>query len=237
MTGIFAIALMMGAVGSMHCIGMCGPLAMSLPVVSKTHGGKFLYTLLYNLGRIVTYACLGAVLGLLGASFAMAGLQQVLSIAVGVVILLYIIFPRNKWALSSAGKTQQLFEILRNKLGNLFFKKKYHAVFFIGLLNGLLPCGLVYMAIAGAVSTASLGNSIIFMAAFGLGTLPVMWSVAFFGSFISMQTRTFIKKAYPYLMVFMACLLIVRGLGLGIPYISPAMPTEAAAISGSVECH
>ena len=100
MTSIFAIALLMGAVGSMHCIGMCGPLAMSLPVVSDTNSGKFLYTLLYNLGRIVTYACLGAVLGLLGASFALAGLQQTLSIVVGVLILLYIIFPRHQWTVA-----------------------------------------------------------------------------------------------------------------------------------------
>jgi len=233
MTGIFAIALLMGAVGSMHCIGMCGPIAMSLPVVSNTASGKFLYTLLYNLGRIVTYACLGAVLGLLGASFALAGLQQALSIVVGVFILLFILFPSHRWALFTSGKMQQLFEKLRSKLGVLFFQKKYQSVFFIGLLNGLLPCGLVYMAIAGAISTASLTNSVLFMAAFGLGTLPVMWSVAFFGSFISLQTRRVIKKAYPYLMVLMACLLIVRGLGLGIPYISPQMFTEPAA----VECH
>lgn len=236
MTGIFAIALAMGAVGSMHCIGMCGPLAMSLPVVSNTSSGKFLYTLLYNLGRIVTYACLGAVLGLLGASFALAGYQQALSIVAGILILLFIGFPRHQWALFSSGKMQQLFEKLRAKLGALFFQKRYRSVFFIGLLNGLLPCGLVYMAIAGAISTGSFTQSILFMAAFGLGTLPVMWSMAFFGSFISMQTRTVIKKAYPYLMVLMACLLIVRGLGLGIPYISPQMHTETTA-AGAVECH
>ena len=237
MTGIFAIALAMGAVGSLHCIGMCGPLAMSLPVVSNTASGKFLYTLLYNLGRIVTYACLGAVLGLVGASVALAGYQQALSIVVGVVILLFVIFPRHRWALFSSGKMQQLFETLRVKLGSLFFQKKYRSVFFIGLLNGLLPCGLVYMAIAGAISTASLTGSVFFMAAFGLGTLPVMWSVAFFGSLISLHTRTTIKKAYPYLMVLMACLLIVRGLGLGIPYISPQMHTEAAVSSGAAACH
>ena len=90
------------------------------------------------------------------------------------------------------------------------------------------------MAVAGAISTASLTDSVLFMAAFGLGTLPVMWSVAFFGSIISLQTRTVIKKAYPYLMVLMACLLIVRGLGLGIPYISPQMHNTAAA---AAECH
>lgn len=237
MTGIFAIALLMGAVGSMHCIGMCGPLAMSLPVVSPTPAGKFLYTFLYNMGRIVTYALLGALLGLVGASFALAGLQQALSITVGTIILLCILFPRSQLTLAGSGKMQQLFEKVRSRLGGFLFKKKFSSVFFIGLLNGLLPCGLVYMAIAGAIATASVGKSMLFMATFGLGTLPVMWSVAFFGSFISLRTRMGIRKAYPYLMILMACLLIVRGLGLGIPYISPDINTVASTGPDTLECH
>ncbi|RYF89674.1 MAG: sulfite exporter TauE/SafE family protein [Chitinophagaceae bacterium] len=233
---LWLIAMLMGAVGSMHCVGMCGPLAIALPVVSPTPAGKFFYTLLYNLGRIVTYTCLGAILGVVGASFAVTGLQQWLSIGVGILILLYIIFPRHRIAMGSAGAMQRLFNSIRTRLSELFFKKKYHSVFVIGLLNGLLPCGLVYMAIAGAVATASVTSSMLFMAGFGLGTLPVMWSVSFFGSFITLRTRTIIKKAYPYLMVLMACLLIVRGLGLNIPYISPQLPA-ASGMEANVQCH
>ena len=116
-------------------------------------------------------------------------------------------------------------------------QKNYQSVFFIGLVNGLLPCGLVYMALAGAVATTSVVKSSLFMAAFGLGTLPLMWGVSFFGSFINVQTRVIIRRAYPYLMVGMAFLLILRGLGLDIPFLSPAFHmNEGQSMSHNLEC-
>lgn len=122
------------------------------------------------------------------------------------------------------------FEKIRAALGQLFFKKNYSSLFSIGLLNGLLPCGLVYMAAAGAVATGDVVNSVLFMAFFGLGTLPVMWSVAFFGNYVSIGLRQKIRKAYPYMMALMACLLILRGLGLGIPYVSPTVNPHSGAM-------
>jgi sulfite exporter TauE/SafE len=218
-------------------VGMCGPLALSLPVVAAHPAGRMFYTLLYNLGRVVTYAVLGAVLGLIGASFALVGFQQAVSIIAGLLILIYLLWPRSKWLLAGNSRIQLFFGAIRSSLGKLFSKKNYHSVFFIGLLNGLLPCGLVYMAIAGAVSTASVYKSSMFMAAFGLGTLPVMWSVAFFGSIADFKTRAGIRKAYPYLLFVMACFLIIRGMGLGIPYLSPDFNTVKAISSTGIECH
>lgn len=237
MMALLITALVMGGIGSLHCVGMCGPLALSLPVVATNNAGKMLYTLLYNLGRVVTYAALGAVLGIIGASFALVGFQQGLSIIAGSLIIIYLLWPRNKFMLAGNSRLQTFFASLRNNLGKLFTQKKYHSVFFIGLLNGLLPCGLVYMAIAAAVSTASVVNSSLFMAAFGLGTLPLMWSLSFFGSYITVQRRLTIRKAYPYLMFAMACLLIVRGLGLGIPYLSPDINNSGNGINKGIECH
>ena len=127
----------------------------------------------------------------------------------------------------------KFFERLRSALGRLFSTKNYSSLFSIGLLNGLLPCGLVYMAAAGAVATGNILNSVFFMASFGLGTLPMMWSIAFFGNYVSIGIRQKIRRAYPYLVTFMACLLILRGMGLGIPYLSPEMKTEKANI---IEC-
>ena len=237
MISLFITALVMGAIGSLHCVGMCGPLALSLPVLSVQPATKMLATLLYNLGRVVTYTILGAVLGLIGASFALAGFQQALSIISGSLIILYLVWPRSKWLLAGNSNVQQFFQTIRNYLGKLFTRKNYQSVFFIGVLNGLLPCGLVYMAIAGAVSTASVYKSSLFMAAFGLGTLPMMWSVAFFGSVIGFKTRTSIRKAYPYLLFIMACFLIIRGMGLGIPYLSPDLNITGKITAGSIECH
>ena len=236
MMSLFIAAFIMGGIGSVHCIGMCGPLALSLPVVSANHTSRFISTLLYNLGRVFTYALLGALFGMIGMSVALFGYQQWLSIILGIIILVFLILPKNNSIFKQNNTVLVFFEKIRSSLGDLFLRKNYRSVFFIGLLNGLLPCGLVYMAIAGAVSTASILKSSLFMAGFGLGTLPVMWSIAFFGSSINMNMRRNIRKLYPYVMLIMAILLIVRGLGLHIPYMSPALNGEQAGDHALQEC-
>jgi sulfite exporter TauE/SafE len=217
----------MGIIGSFHCIGMCGPLAMSLPIKDDSWFSKFTGALLYNSGRIVTYSFFGFLFGLAGKSFILFGFQPFLSIILGTLIILYIIvsklFPAN---FNSIKGPARLFEKIRLSVGSLFFLKNNHSLFAIGLLNGLLPCGLVYMAIAAAVSFGTISSSVLFMAAFGAGTLPVMWSIIFLGNFITIQARQKIRSAYPYLAMLMACLLIIRGMGLGIAYISPAYHVE-----------
>ncbi len=224
MITLFITALIMGAVGTFHCIGMCGPLALALPVVTDNSTSRFFSTLLYNLGRVTTYSILGAFFGIAGSSIAFFGYQQGLSVTLGIVIIIFILLPKKIFARKNM--LMRIFEKIRASLGKLFIRKNYHSVYFIGLLNGLLPCGLVYLAIAGAISTGSVLKSSLFMAAFGLGTLPVMWSIAFFGGFISIRVRQGIKKLYPYVMFAMAVLLIIRGLGLNIPYLSPSVSNQ-----------
>ena len=234
MISLFITAFILGSLGSVHCIGMCGPLALSLPVVNNNVQSKLASTLLYNGGRIVTYATLGALFGIIGRTFVLFGYQQWLSISLGVLIIVLLVLPKKIKVFEKTNLLTGIYNKLRAHLGKLFIKKNYHSVFFIGLLNGLLPCGLVYMAVAGAIATASVIKSSIFMASFGLGTLPVMWGVSFFGSFINLNTRQKIRAAYPYMMFIMACLLIIRGLGLGIPYLSPANFDTAKNV---IECH
>lgn len=234
MIALFLTAFLIGSLGSVHCIGMCGPLALSLPVVHHSLRSKFVATLLYNAGRVITYSFLGALFGTIGITFALFGFQQWLSVFLGVLIIFFLVLPKQSKIFKQTNILTRAFNKLRSYLGKLFASKNYHSLFFIGLLNGLLPCGLVYMAIAGAVATASVVKSSVFMAAFGLGTLPMMWGVSFFGSFINLNIRQKIRSAYPYMMAIMACLLILRGLGLGIPYISPANFNQ---VSTAVECH
>ncbi len=227
MIQIAIAAFTMGIVGSFHCIGMCGPLALALPLKSNSLFAKFTGALLYNIGRVFTYAIFGLAAGLLGKSFAVLGFQQLLSITLGIIIIVLVIAPK-----LFPGKFKNLhiadnfFQQLRKQFGKLFSKKSQSTLFAIGFLNGLLPCGLVYMAIAAAVATGEINSSIVFMAAFGLGTLPVMWSIAFWGNFIGIPIRQKIRGAYPYLMLLMAGLLIIRGMGLSIHYFSPAAIVE-----------
>lgn len=230
-------ALVMGAMGSLHCIGMCGPLALALPQISQSPMSKLVAGLLYNMGRVTTYSVLGAVLGLMGASFAFVGFQQLFSIVVGVLMLLFLFWPASLSFKKYSVPFQRFFETIRGLLGKLFFKKDYGSIYLIGILNGLLPCGLVYIAIAGAVTTGSVLNSSLFMAAFGLGTLPVMWAVAFLGGFATVKARIFIKKGYPYMVFVMACLLIIRGLNMNIPYVSPHFETDLQQNRVEVNCH
>jgi sulfite exporter TauE/SafE len=231
MLPLFLVAFMMGMAGSFHCVGMCGPLALSLPIRNNGLAAKFSGALLYNMGRVVTYSFFGLLFGLIGKTVALFGLQQYLSIIAGLMIIMLVIMPK-KYAVAHSGSVSRFFERLRSAIGNLFSSRNRSALFVIGLLNGLLPCGLVYMAVAGAIATGTVGQSVFFMAAFGLGTLPVMWSLAFFGNYIGQAVRQRIRSAYPYLMLLMACLLILRGMGLGIPYVSPKAMAQLKEVRG-----
>ena len=232
MLQIAIAAFTMGIIGSFHCVGMCGPLALALPLSDQSLQSKFIGALLYNSGRIITYSLFGLVSGLLGKSFALFGFQQGLSIILGAVIILLVIIPKIfPGSFKHIDFTTVYFEKLRHTFGRLFFKKNQSTLFAIGFLNGLLPCGLVYLAIAAATASGNISSSILFMAAFGLGTLPVMWSIAFWGNFIGIRIRQKIRAAYPYMMMMMACLLIIRGMGLGIPYLSPVADMNKKIIS------
>jgi uncharacterized protein len=221
MIQLILAAITIGMLGSFHCIGMCGPIALSLPLKNDSAWAKFSGTLFYNSGRIVTYVAFGFLFGLIGKSVAVFGFQQWLSIILGILILVFIILPKRLSSFSQNNFLLRFFEKILSSLGQLFSKNNFSSLFSIGLLNGLLPCGLVYMAAVVAISTGNIANSMVFMGAFGLGTLPMMWSVAFFGNYVSLSFRKKIRKAYPYMMMLMACLLILRGMGLGIPYVSP----------------
>jgi len=230
---LFFAAFMIGIVGSFHCVGMCGPLALSLPLSHNSIAEKFSGALIYNVGRVVTYSALGLIFGLIGQTASLFGFQQWLSIIAGVLILLFILLPKKyKIQANSSKYINGFFVRLRLELGRLFVQKNNSSLFIIGLLNGLLPCGLVYMAVAGAIGAGTVTDSIIFMAAFGSGTLPVMLCAAFFGNYMGISLRQKIRRAYPYMMALVGCLLILRGMGMGIPYVSPRMNTEKNIVHG-----
>lgn len=228
-------ALLMGVIGSLHCVGMCGPLALAIPMGHRGNWGRIAGGVLYNLGRVTTYILLGAVLGFAGQTFLSGRAQQVLSILLGIGILLYLLVPavaeRTPMLASVAGKP--LLQ-LRRILAPLFHSKAYASPYIIGLLNGLLPCGLIYMAVTTSFLTGSVWSGSLFMALFGLGTFPAMLAVVFFGQYMKAGLRMQLRKAMPVFLVAMGTLLILRGLNLGIPYISPELPNMA---QGGVSCH
>jgi len=221
---IILTALSLGFLGSFHCVGMCGPIALALPLNRTSTFSKFNGAITYNLGRMFTYTLLGGIFGLIGESLVIAGYQQIVSITLGAAILIMVLLPNQ---LISRFKITSLMyssiSKLKQQLGLLFQKKNLSSLFFIGTLNGLLPCGLVYLGIAGAIASGTSLNGSLFMAMFGLGTLPAMLTLSLLGNTISLKFRNKINKAVPVFVATMAVLLILRGMNLGIPYVSPEL--------------
>lgn len=237
MLDLYIIALMTGLVGSLHCIGMCGPIAVALPLGQKSWAHRVAGGITYNIGRTLTYATLGALFGLLGQGLEMAGLQKWASILIGIVMILSVMFPvlfRGKI------KFEQLFFGYAGRLAGQFRKlfavSSFPSLFIIGLLNGLLPCGLVYVAIAGAINTNDVLSGVIYMVLFGLGTIPVMLAIPLVGNLIGKNFRKRFKGVLAGFIVVLGIIFILRGLALGIPYISPAdkmlVPHEKIMMDG-----
>jgi uncharacterized protein len=209
------LAFLTGMVGSLHCLGMCGPLVLALPF------RNFSTAIIYNSGRILVYFCLGAVFGSFGTVFSFFGFQQSVSIGVGVFIISISVIPSFKI------KAVQKFEVYFKHLFIPFFKKKnYFSIFMIGALNGLLPCGLVYISILGAIAMGTMVEGALYMALFGLGTLPVMILVTLSQNLIKNSWRKSLTPILPSFAILIGILFIIRGLNLGIPYMSPKIERQ-----------
>ena len=206
-------AFVIGFFGSLHCVGMCGPLALALPLPpDKKLGG----ILLYNTGRILTYSFLGTIFGLIGTSFFLVGWQKSFSVALGAFILVLLVLPHTGKALSK-GYLQSGWAVwVRQMLQQQFRKRTFISAFASGVLNGFLPCGLVYVAVAGALASATIYHGAFYMAAFGAGTLPAMLLVNLAPGVIFKNRSLNNKWILTSLSVMVSLLLLYRGLLLDI---------------------
>jgi len=220
---------MLGLVGSLHCAGMCGPLALALPVAGNTRSAFVLGRLLYNLGRIMTYCILGVVFGLAGQGLALAGLQKWVSLIAGAAILLSLVVSSRIGLGRPITKSVMW---LKKGVGRLLQQKTFGALFLLGSLNGLLPCGLVYVAAAAAATTGSLHMGVMSMAMFGLGTLPMMLGLGLAGRKLQGLFSIRLQNLVPVSLAVLGVLLVLRGMELGIPYISPVLTG-----GGCPHCH
>lgn len=213
-----------GFLGSFHCIGMCGPLALSLPRKPLDQAYFIGSRLIYNTGRVITYTTLGGIIGVLSRMVSISGYQQALSIGVGSVLLLALAWKKMVTMLSKLETLPyKLIGNLTNRMKALFANGSMGSLFLIGILNGFLPCGFVYLALATAVTSGSVEASMFFMAGFGFGTIPAMLGVSLAGVLISAEWRQKLKNFSPYFIAAVGIILILRGLNLGIPFISPAL--------------
>lgn len=229
-------AIILGLMGSLHCVGMCGPIAFMLPVDQSNNYKKFGQIFIYHFGRLMAYGIIGLVFGFLGKGLSIFGAQQKLSIVIGITMILVVLIPYksfNKYNLSKP--IYKVISKVKNQLGKELKKKSPDTFLTIGFLNGFLPCGLVYMALFGAIAMGNAIQGSLYMMLFGLGTVPLMTTAIYFSGLLKGGIRQKVQKAIPVFVVVIGLLFILRGLGLGIPYVSPAPITELA--SSAIECH
>ena len=215
-------ALFLGFIGSLHCVVMCGPIAMAL--AGQQTLSKFLLSrLVYNSGRIFTYALLGLVIGLLGELVSLGGYQQAFSIIIGCLLVLLGFLWTTKAKNNLYQPFYKLTAILKGRLAHWLKATHLKGAFLLGALNGLLPCGLVYAAIAGALASANFVDGTLYMLVFGLGTFPAMIAMALSGKFIKIFSFLSLHKLSTIFIFTLGAILIIRGMNLDIPYLSPAI--------------
>jgi len=230
-------ALILGFMGSLHCVGMCGPIAFMLPVDRKNNIKRVFQISLYHMGRLMAYGLIGLVFGILGKGLYVFGMQQKLSIAIGALMILLAVLPvRTLHKFKVSKPIYRVISKIKNTLGASFKRKTADTFLTIGFLNGFLPCGLVYIAVFGAIASGNVAQGSLYMVLFGAGTIPLMTTAVYFSGFLKGNRKQKIQKLIPVFVVLMGTLFILRGLGLGIPYVSPRPVMEVAA-SSSIECH
>lgn len=234
METIFLAGLILGITSNLHCIGMCGPIAMAIPVNRKSNWSILSGILQYNFGRILTYAALGAIVGSIGVTVETFGFLQWLSIIAGVFMIL---FAWRKWISMKLETKLPMFgvqSLISKGLGKVITSGSPFKLSLLGMLNGLLPCGMVYVALMNALLAGNMLSSANAMIAFGIGTLPSMIAVGFAANRINANVRQKLNKAVPYLLTVVGVLIILRGMNLDIPFISPKVTVTKTEVKGEM---
>jgi len=228
-------AISLGILSSLHCVGMCGPLALALPLDRTSKNKRYAGIFLYHFGKLLSYLLLGGIVGLFGKHIPLADSQQRLSIFAGIIILVFALYPL---LMKRSGFVQKMvyksMQPIQKALAKRLKTQRQSTIFSLGVLNGLLPCAMVYMALVGALATGQMHMSMAFMLFFALGTLPAMLSIQIFGASLGKSLRYKIQKLMPFALTLIGVFFILRGLGLGIEFISPN--TGSLTVINPVSC-
>ena len=229
-------SFLLGIVSNLHCFGMCGPIAFALPLNRTSKSSLIIGILKYHLGRILVYSFLGYLVGFIGLGIKMIGILQMVSIFSGIFVILY------------AWRNTHLFQNLlpelkasfnfvpSNTIGKLMRSNSKLKLFGLGMLNGFIPCGMVYTALIASIITGNPLSSSTSMLAFGIGTLPGMVIITYFTNCLSFSYKSKINRYLPYIVTAIGILIILRGLNLNIPYISPRATIIESKKEIKIEC-
>lgn len=240
---IYLTAVILGFFGNFHCLGMCGPIALSLPIGKLSPWRKLIAVLAYNLGRIVTYGVFGTIIGLFGAGLNFVSTLQMMSILAGILLVLIGLIRVFRKTNIKVFPKLKLIDLLKKQLGNQLHKRSLDSFLLLGFFNGMLPCGLVYAAAISSIVVGSVQGSALYMMLFGVGTFPVMILLPYIGQFITLKFRNIIKQVVPFVLIIFGVLFILRGSNLGIRYISPKIESSEVqagsnnVTSNTINCH
>ncbi|PIE87255.1 MAG: hypothetical protein CSA03_01195 [Bacteroidetes bacterium] len=228
METILVTGLILGLASNFHCLGMCGPIAMVLPLNRSNNWTILGGTLQYNLGRTLMYGLLGVLFGLLGVTIQVFGVLQWLSILAGIALVIFAWRKQLKVWFPHVSNPFGIQSGIQKLMGKSMKSKSRFRLFAFGAINGLLPCGMVYVALLNALLADSLVSSSLAMVAFGVGTLPVMIFIPFMSNKIGVETRKKLNRTIPYFLTVVGLMIALRGMNLGIPFVSPRISVPTA---------
>ncbi len=227
------IGFTIGLAGGLHCVGMCGPLVLATSNLPFRKRWKWIsYRGIYQLGRMFSYGILGILIASIGQIFALGGWQNILSISLGLLLLLAYFGPHYLRNNLRSGWGRWL-NALKSRMGLLLKKQSFSSQISLGFLNGLLPCGLVYLGLATAALSVNILEGFWVMFAFGAGTLPWLLAVLVAGSVGGFAFRKHLAKATPYLALAISILLILRGFDIHVMH----MPTASSSPDSITICN
>ncbi|WAC14074.1 sulfite exporter TauE/SafE family protein [Dyadobacter pollutisoli] len=217
-TALPYLAFTMGLISSLHCVGMCGPIALALPVHKGSRLKQFSGLLLYNSGRALSYSSLGLLVGGIGASIGWLGYLRYLSVFAGLLMLAYVFWPSRLdsyfhppvfWA--------RFVHFLKQQMAATLQSRSAAGWLMLGIFNGLIPCGMVYMALMSSIATGSMAGSATYMMIFGLGTFPAMISIGIAKQKFTPGLRSRIRRFTPVMLAVAGIWLVMRGVLTDLP--------------------
>lgn len=229
METILLTGLILGLASNVHCLGMCGPIALVLPLNRSNNWTILGGTLQYNLGRTLMYGLLGVVFGLLGVTIQIFGILQWMSIVAGIALVVFAWRKQLKVWFPHVSNPFGIQKGIQRLMGKSMKSKSRFKLIAFGAVNGLLPCGMVYVALLNALLAENLMSSSLAMIAFGVGTLPIMIFVPFMSNKIGTETRKKLNRSIPYVLTVVGLMIALRGMNLGIPYVSPRISMPKAS--------
>jgi uncharacterized protein len=209
-------AVILGFTGSLHCLGMCSPLAMAVTKMSST---AILSRLLYNLGRILTYGILGSMVATVGLGAPIIKYQNIVSILLGILLVVIGFQGISLNKVPVITRTLGAVSLFLKKLFSKFLQQKSHlSTFTLGALNGILPCGLSFLALTYCITLQGPADGFIFMSAFGLGTLPVMLGFTSVFHWVINTFKVQTKSITTGLLILSGLILIARVFFIHLPH-------------------